>query len=461
MSQPLYLPKELLELVFEELDISDLVSCSYTSWFWNDTANVLLYREIDGLPLYRVKKLLRTLAPPRFENDNDTSEVTTRQRKLGGLVKVIKMFEIGGDDANVLSHPTFAYILETAKLGLLTPNVHTAEMYEAKPFKRDQLPSPPFRWGLSESKWQHLKRLTIISSDIRVSGCIRKDFFDMLLQLDHLDMLDAKKFLSCGSPSVPITPNLTSLKVSVRDKIQYDHVMIMLQSCRRTLHAVAIQWLPYGSISQSFNLENLIKTQLNLKALALTYDKNSRLTISSFGDQIEVLEVIGNRRGNEQVEEEIGKAMMKASKLKTLSLGTCSYYTEYIPTIIDRNKATLHSLYLTSDVGDELIDLLLAANVRADQVATLCFECRYLDNSMVQSLAEIFPSVNYLGLARGKAKSDRKWIAPQSLSYFRKLVGVDVWTFRELLDPDSYHGSKYKIRRPLMLKSSRFGDYSM
>jgi F-box-like len=454
MGHPLSLPKELLELVFEALNRPDLVSCSYTSWFWNDTANALLYREIS---LNRVKNLFRTLAPAEIQNGPDTAKVTTRRWKLGSFVKVIKTIDT---DAGQISHPV-SFMLELTKLDLFTPNVHTVELYDVMTVNRNPYWSSTWQSNLSELKWQHLKRLTIISSGLLVYGDIWNGFFDILLQIEHLNTLDAKKFLSCGIPSTPVTLNLLSLKVSVQDKIQYDHLMTMLQSCRSTLQSLAIQWLSSDAIPEPLSLENIIRSQLNLKAFALTYHKSSTLTISSFGDQIEVLEVIGNRRGNEQVEVEIGKAMMKTSKLKTLSLGTCSYFAEYIPTIIDRNKMTLHSLYLTSDVGDELIDLLLAANIRADYVTTLCFECRYLDKSMIHSLAEIFPSVEYLGLARGKAKSDRKWIATQSLSHFRNLIGIDIWTYRELVDPSSYHGSKYKIRRPLMLTSAPFGDYSM
>jgi hypothetical protein len=260
---------------------------------------------------------------------------------------------------------------------------------------------------------------------------------------------------------MPTTLNLLSLKVSLSDFIQYKQVMTMLQSCRSTLQSLAIKWILSGAIGQPLSLENIIQTLPNLKALALTYHEISYLTINNFGDQLEVLEVIGNRQGNEQLEVEVGEAMMKTSNLKVLSLGTCSFFTEYIPTIIDLNRMTLHSLYITSDVGDELIDLLLADNIRADRVTTLCFECRYLDNPMIHSLSVIFPSVEFLGLARGKAKSDRKWISTQSLSRFQHLKGIDIWTFRELVDPNSYHGSRYKIRRPLILTSSSSGDYSM
>ncbi|KAG2172632.1 hypothetical protein INT44_002647 [Umbelopsis vinacea] len=462
MNRPLYLPKELLELVFEELDRSDLVSCSYTSWFWNDSANVILYREIHGMTLDGVYDLIRTLELNQFENGPDIS-LTKRRRKLGSLVKVVRKAEELGEpeEFSFIIRGTLAYLLQTKDLSELTPNVHTAEMYETATASRDVFALPPNLWDVLEYQWKHLRRLTITHFKERAPWRIRDSFLDILLQLDYLDILDTTKFLSCDFPSAPVTPNLSSLKVSIRDYIQYDHVMTMLQSCQRTLHSLAIQVLPPGCIIIPFSFDNLLKKQLNLKELALTYDETSQLTISSFGDQIEVLEVIGNRQGNQQVEEEIAKAMLKASKLNTLSLGTCSYFTEYIPEFIDRNKATLHSLYLTSDVGDELIDFMIEDNLRADQVTTLCFECRYLDNSMVQRLAEIFPSIKYLGLGRGKAKSERKWITHQSLSRFRNLVGVDMWTFRELLDPNSYHGSKYKIRRPLMLKSSRSSDYSM
>lgn len=460
MTLPLHLPKELLELVFKELNRQDLVSCSYTSWFWNDNANVFLYHELSGLALDRLKKLVRTLAPTQLQNGPDTSETTARQRKLGNLVKVIKLREIE-DGAYLISKSTAAYLEESAKLGLLTPNVHTAEIYDVEVDNSKTLSSSPLQWDLRKSKWQYLKRLKIIDSGAHLHGDIGAGFVDILPQIKHLDVLDAEQILECNFPPMPTTLNLISLKVSVSDHFQYDQVMTMLQSCRSTLQSLTIKWLPSSAIRQPLSLENIIQMHPNLKALALTYHESSYLTIKSFGDQLEVLEVIGNRQGNEQLEVEVGEAMMRTSNLKVLSLGTCSYFTEYIPTIIDHNRKSLQGLYITSDVGDELIDLLLADNIQADRVTTLCFECRYLDNSMIYSLSEIFPSVEYLGLARGKAKSDRKWISTQSLSRFRHLKGIDIWTFRELVDPNSYRGSRYKIRRPLILTSSSCGDYSM
>lgn len=460
MAVPLSLPKELLELVFKELNCQDLVSCSYTSWFWNDTANVLVYHELSSLSLDRLRKLVRTLAPTYVPNGLDTPETTPRQRQLGNLVKVIKLREIQ-DRAYLIAKPTVAYLEESAKLTLLTPNVHTAVIYDVNVVNGGTISSSPLQWDLSISKWQHLNRLKILASGAHTHGDIGIGVVELLPQIEHFDVLDAERILGCTFPSMPTTLNVVSLKISVGDHIQYDQVMTMLQSCRNTLQSLTIKWLLSQAIRKSLSLEKIIQTHPKLKAFALTYHESSYLTIDSFGDQLEVLEVIGNRQGNEQFEVEVGRAMMRTSNLKVLSLGTCSYFIEYIPTTIDRNRMTLHSLYVTSDVGDELIDLLLADNIRADCVTTLCFECRYLDNTMVHSLSIIFPYVEYLGLARGKAKSDRKWISTQSLSWFRQLKGIDIWTFRELVDPSSYHGLKYKIQRPLIITSSSSGDYSM
>ncbi|KAH8548433.1 hypothetical protein BGW37DRAFT_470200 [Umbelopsis sp. PMI_123] len=431
MNRGIQLHTELWDFIFQHLTYPDLVSCSYTNWRWNDVANARLYHNVRATSTSALEKFVSTVTLPDTTNKAECLKGMTRQRELGNLVKTINLVFIHEVQWQPLPQCSMSIL---QRVSSATPNVHTVEIRylrtpNSQPCYCDMDWSAIFRVN-----WQHLKRLTM-KSDVLLDETNIATI--ILHQLEHLDTTDARKFLNCKLLPTPTMLNLRLLKITVYND-QYDQIKTILQRCQGTLYSLAIRLPFYEANNLPLDLDTLIQGLPKLKAFALAYSQDSRLILNSFGNKIEELEIIGNGRRNDPVDTMLGHAMMKTSQLKTLSLGTCTNIFQYIPTIIQNNSTTLQNVYITCRLGKVLIANMIANNTLGNNVTTLCFECRYLNNTAVRNLAAVFPQVKYLALTRGKAQAGQQWISTKSLCTFQHLKGVDTVMYSELLDPSSY-----------------------
>ncbi|CAO3675069.1 unnamed protein product [Umbelopsis ramanniana] len=152
--------------------------------------------------------------------------------------------------------------------------------------------------------------------------------------------------------------------------------------------------------------------------------------------------------------------MKKTSKLKTLSLVVNDETLEDIPLVLENNKNTLRTFYIREWVsrGDPgiLIPRLLANNTRLCNVTTLYIGCDTLETSDVQSLAVIFPNVEFLRLTRYYSmrmhpmppleRVPLKWMTTDDLSHFPHLKAIDEGTYAEVIDQNEVTYQKCIIR---------------
>lgn len=115
----LTLPPEILELLFRDLDTTDLVSCSHTCWTWNTVANTLLYAQVTIASGRIIKRLNRTLSGEIDEGISNSRDAEERRKQLGSMIKDFKI-EHRFSDSYVEMYQLWHYV----KLSHFCPNVH-------------------------------------------------------------------------------------------------------------------------------------------------------------------------------------------------------------------------------------------------------------------------------------------------------------------------------------------------
>ncbi|KAH8548432.1 hypothetical protein BGW37DRAFT_507117 [Umbelopsis sp. PMI_123] len=444
MIQNSQLPSELLPLIFKYLIHEDLVSCSYTCWSWNDAANVLLYHRVYGFSQSMFEKLITTITPSQSPGSVKSTNIITRQRQLGNLIKVIDMkFHH--------SYYDFAgwYLPMLSDLAAVTPNVHTADIYEPATCC-NTMDNMIFDWEEDLGcKWPYLRNLMIQAPTRYIihENCLR-NMDRVVSRIENLNIMNSKAWnYSFASCSTPLT-NLQSLKVAIRQPHEYNIMQQILQSCRNTLHTLAIAWSSVVSYGSGKQLDCLIQELPNLKKFVLLYHSEATFTLESFGDKLDELELVWiDHLYSDQPERTLGKALTKTSNLKTLILSSGLILAEYLPIALAINHVTLQKFCFAGYDGGKLISSLLMNNTRLSKVTTLCFEDRALSNAMIIDLAMIFPHVEFLVLTRGISESHEPWITCEAVSQFKRLKGIDVMTFSSLIDQGKFKNSQYRMKR--------------
>jgi F-box-like len=423
-------PNELLVLVFQHLTKRDLLNCTYTCWTWNSIGNEQLYYKVYGNSNDKFRKLIRTITGTPSQTGVNIANVMPRQ--LGKLIKVIKLQRDYYFHAN---SRWYAELLST--LATVTPNVHTADIYGPN-ISPSVETSTGFDWEASlSSKWPHLRRLRIAAG--KPTGDLRFRAYNMetlLNRLHYLDIVYWPDFPEYLPPSPLMLSNIMMLKVAVQDKSSYDRLKEVLKSCQDTLHTLTLSW---SASTGSLSVDDLITGLRQLKTIGFSYSISADFAISSFGDHVEHLELIGSHRLVEnEVDREITNATLKTSSLKTLRVARCEHFVDYLAEILVANASTLQSLYFTGDSGDLLIERLIDNRAHLNNVTTLSFECGMLDDLKAKDLADIFPNVQFLEMTAGPFSSVDRWIASKTLGRFHKLKSIGSITFRELLEPNAY-----------------------
>lgn len=170
-------------------------------------------------------------------------------------------------------------------------------------------------------------------------------------------------------------PYLQSLMVKVGSEFDHQALRKILKTCQNTLHTLIITFISfYGNDPFDVDVDDLIGGQKHLKALGVTTDKHSQISITQFGDNLEHLEWFSNSTKNDfTFNQSIMQAIMKTRSLKTLSL-LGSMTLDHIPLILEANKNTLRTFYFLSPWGyEDFITHSLANNIRLCNVTTLYF----------------------------------------------------------------------------------------
>ncbi|CAO3666854.1 unnamed protein product [Umbelopsis ramanniana] len=436
-------PNELLVLVFQHLTKRDLLNCTYTCWTWNSIGNERLYYKVYSNSNDRFRKLMRTITgtPTHIGADNASG----MPRQLGKLVKVIKLQRDYYFHAN---SRWYAELLST--LATVTPNVHSADIYGPN-LSPSADSKARFDWEASLcSKWPYLRRLRIAAGKPTGDRKVRAENMENLLsRLHYLDIVYWPDFPDYIPPSPLMLSNIRMLKVAIQDKSCYDHLKEALKSCQDTLHTFTLSW---SASSGLLSVDGLITGLRHLKKLGFSYSISAEFTISSFGDHIEHLELVGSHRLVENdADRETTKATLKTSRLKTLRVARCEHFVDFLAEILVANASTLQSLYFTGDSGDLLIESLVDNKAHLHNVTTLSFECGMLDDLKAQDLADIFPNVRYLEMTAGPFTSVVRWISSTTLNKFQSLEAIGSITFRELLQPNGYTMAFCDMERTLFL----------
>ncbi|CAO3667219.1 unnamed protein product [Umbelopsis ramanniana] len=464
MSYESKLPSEILTIVFQHLCRQDLVSCSRTCWTWNASANLLLYKTVSISNHAMFQQFNESIADFQDHNKTCVEGTNKRRQQLGELVQAVDI------RIDHFLHEIHKYFPRLSRLASGTPNVHTSKLFPPSDLLETDS-NPPFDWGILASHWPKLTSLTLSRRffyDEEENVVLNmNDIFD---RLQHVDISNCQLPLNYMLPSPPNMPHLETFAVMISDPGDYHVLRTILQTCQSTLRTlIIILYNIYGSNlvdlePGSIDLDHLIMGQKQLKAFGMTTYNDSPISITSFGDNLEHLEW-RSLRTKEVINsnQSINEAMIKTKNLKTLSLaGIMSDH--HVSLTLKSNKSTLHTFFYHSSSASGLISVLLMNKVQLDNVTTLCFDCNDFENSDVRSLAQIFPSVEFLAVCRArpahnkpppppppprrlgssqrtqreqKVEIDVKWIETGALSQFRHLKAIDRITFLELLDPSS------------------------
>ncbi|KAG2172633.1 hypothetical protein INT44_002648 [Umbelopsis vinacea] len=436
-------PNELLALVFQHLTKRDVLNCTYTCWAWNSIGNERLYYKVYGNSNDRFRKLIRTIT--RTPSQTSVNIANGMPRQLGKLIKVIKLQRDYYFHAN---SRWYAELLST--LATATPNVHTADIYGPN-ISPSVETTTGFDWEASlSSKWPHLRRLRIAAG--KPTGDLKfcaNNMATLLNRLHYLDIVYWPDFPDYLPPSPLIVSNIRMLKVAVQDKPSYDRLKEVLESCQDTLNTLTLSW---SASTGSLSVDDLITGLPQLKKFGFSYSISADLSISSFGDHVEHLELIGSHRLVEnEADRKVTSATLKTTKLRTLRVARCEHFVDYLADILVANASTLQSLYFTGDSGDLLIEGLIDNNAHLYNVTTLSFECGMLDDLKAKDLADIFPNVQFLEMTAGPFSSVERWITSKTLGKFQDLKAIGPITFRELLDPNGYTLAFCDMERTLFL----------
>jgi septum formation inhibitor MinC len=476
---------DVLLSIFDKLEKSDLLTCTYSCWTWNMAGNIRLYQKVQPDSLNKFQKLIRTISEPstgqrntsiivqhfrhlikdgtlKFHNglmnisdnpfamlsrrnieqqntESDTSLNMRRPQQLGQLIKNVTLKSLAYND--ISGYPLLLMIFARSSPNIQTADIDYLQIYFASDF------TPRLDWEQHiGSNWRQLQNLTL-----RTYECYKcsipplSSLKSILHHLHKLNTLEWTDFLYQLPHPAPNMINLQSLKVDISDKSSYENLKELLQGCRSTLRSLSIRWCITATTDHApLDLEGLIKGLPKLKDFALTYSYEHLFTISSFGDQLETLTLISSLvEGDGQVHEIVGNAVSKTSNLKRFEIRYCKHIGKYMHGIIDNNKSTLQSIFIASRNATEVVSNLKVNNTRATNITTLGFH--FIQNNLqLLELAKIFPQVEWLSLPDFSFSGSKGWINSESMIQFRHLKGIDWRTFGQLID--QYRFSYMKVQ---------------
>ncbi|KAI9290028.1 hypothetical protein BC943DRAFT_313157 [Umbelopsis sp. AD052] len=461
----LELPSEILQIVFQDLEPHDLVSCSHTCWSWNAAANSLLYETVSFHSHAKLQEFVESITDSQDRHEMNIESSNNSHQPLGqlvGSVEIVAGYTRYDDRDN--------YSTMLSRLASKTPNVHNAKIY-LPILSSDTYNGLSFKWSNLALQWSKLTSLSLTGSlEHGMETYDMNNINDALNRLQHLNIIRCDDFLTHMLSSLPTMPYLQSLKATVYSTSDFQALKKILQTYQNTLHTLIIElfcFLP----QISFNLDDLNIGHKQLKAFGIMKHDDSQINITNFGDNLEHLEWwVFSLNPDETLNQSMHQAMIKTSALKTLSLaGRMSL--GHIPLVLEANKNSLHTFYVDHHRGTVLLALLQESKVRLRNVITLCFECPVLEDADVRLLAEIFPNVKYLALRRNmltremirstrripggnklaifEMKKGPVWIATDSLSHFQHLKALDKITFPELVDQSLSTYQQCNIFRPI------------
>jgi hypothetical protein len=451
-------PNEILSIALQHLCPQDLVSCSRTCWTWNAAANSLLYEQVSLSSLAKFQQLIHSITGSQ---EHQGRYARSSHQSLGQLVKTVEIIAGYSHHDDIHSYSTML-----SQLASNTPNVHTSKL-DLPILSSNTVSGSPLDWSSLASQWSKLTSLTLKGpQQYEVEACDVNNINHVFYRLQHLNVTRCEDILTHMLPSIPTMPYLQSFMATVYQTSDYQALKKILQNCQNTLHTLIIDFHSYHR-PLSVNLDDFKIGRKQLKAFGLMKYDDSQINITNFGDQLEHLEWwVYSKGSDDTLDHSINQAMIKTSNLKTLSFaGNMSL--DYIPLVLEANKNTLHTFYFDHIHGNDLIAYLQNSNVRLYNVITLCFECMFLENSDVRSLAEIFPNVKFLALCRNRRSREmtrsissgskrtiwrlekgEQWIATDALSHFHHLKALDKISFAELevQSPSAYQ--RCTILRP-------------
>jgi hypothetical protein len=439
------LPSEILTIILKELLPQDLVSCGRTCWVWNTIANQFLYETVYICSEYRHQLFVRSINPCRNHDGSCVCKPCNRRKQLGQLVKAVDIdIDYSTAYEEIFDDFTVALLLELASA---TPNVHTAKTY--MPILTGEIRNGSYLdWNILAARWTKLTSLTLRETvdGPAVQGELT-NFSNILSRIQHLEFTACLNGLTFMLPFLRAQPCLQFLMANISDSEDYEALREISQTCRNTLHTLIMDLLLFGNTLyidlDDFNIANKLLKTVGIKTHVDDFH------IKNFGDNLEQLEWWSTdlNRGNS-----IMQAMKRTNKLKTLSLVE-EMTLGYIPSVLEANKSTLHTFYFRAYdpwENEGLIPLLLANKMQLCNVTTLFFEFGIAEDSDVQSLAEIFPNVEFLGLTRdstiyltpmnpmsSSGRVPSRWITAGDLSHFRHLKAIDQVTYLEVIDQNA------------------------
>jgi hypothetical protein len=449
MESNIKVPSEILSIALKHLCPQDLVSCSRTCWTWNTIANTLLYEAVSLSSIANFRQFVECISDSKNHHEGCAENTSgSHQPPLGQLVKAV---EVTGGYTRSDDRQNYSSTL--SRLASHTPNIHTAKLF-LPILSVDTVDGSPFSWNTLATQWPKLTDLTLKGSEN--TGVDTYDLHNIdhvFYRLQRLNVTHCENILTHIRTPLPFLQLFVTTIYSPSD---YQALKELLRTCQTTLHTLVIELWCFHRHAL-FDLDDLGIGHKQLKAFGLKKHDMSQVTMTNFGDNLEHLECWNISPGPDAaLGQSIHQGMTKTSNLKTLSFGGNIAVYE-ISRVVVANKNTLHTFYLHHDRGIDLIPLLQENKVQLYNVVTLCFECKLLENTHVQSLAKVFPNVKFLALCRNtrsrnlimtrtttvpdgrtlnlyQTKKNATWISTEALSQFRHLEALDKINFRELED---------------------------
>ncbi|KAG2183967.1 hypothetical protein INT44_008978 [Umbelopsis vinacea] len=263
MDFKLELPIDILPIVFQYLDLQDLVNCSRTCWCWNADANTLLYKAIIFSSLSKLVHFVESIGGFHNSHEMCVKNNIDLYKPLGHLVKSV---EITASYYQYDDRHNYSTIL--SRLATVTPNVHGAMIY-LPIITLDADRGKLFNWSLLGLKWSKLTRLSLRD----ISGFSEEahdiyDINDVLNKLQYLSIARCNGILTHMLPSLPTMPYLQFLKIGIDCVSDYHALKRILHNCQDTLHTLLVCF-EKNSLLNSFDVDDLNIGSKKLKTFEL------------------------------------------------------------------------------------------------------------------------------------------------------------------------------------------------
>lgn len=248
--------------------------------------------------------------------------------------------------------------------------------------------------------------------------------------LQHLDLTECKGILYHTLLAQLNMPYLKTLMVNIHSTSDCQALKKILRTCQHSLHTL---YIGVARMLQplSVNLDDLEVGRTPLKVLKLLFHGDSEINITSFGENLDHLELMILRAEHDYIQYDSLHQALINGNFKCLRLLADPHFDQ-LPSILEGNKNTLHTLCLIGNAG-RLIEHLMMNKVRLYGITTLPFNGNGLKHSGVRSLAEIFPNVEFLALT-SLEESDSRSCITTALSHFQHLKAIDKITCQDMID---------------------------